>query len=162
MLHLFALIAVPHHCCLGLFSIHIFLLPHNPSSVSYPIRDLPEWYSTVHGEDQGLLPNGNYHMHQQSKPLPFAVAVLPERPAFAPPPAPRKLQYVNPPPPSPVRLRFYGFPLVMNQVYDCTAKPLVPFVLGRGRATVFAYGQTGSGKTFTMVGIQVRSAVVIL
>ncbi|CAM9277658.1 unnamed protein product [Pylaiella littoralis] len=39
-------------------------------------------------------------------------------------------------------------------VYDCTAKPLVPFVLSRGRATVFAYGQTGSGKTFTMVGIQ--------
>eukprot|EP00903_Cladosiphon_okamuranus_P015554 g14359.t1 len=39
-------------------------------------------------------------------------------------------------------------------VYDCTAKPLVPFVLSRGRATVFAYGQTGSGKTYTMVGIQ--------
>ncbi|CAM9960373.1 unnamed protein product [Ectocarpus fasciculatus] len=44
---------------------------------------------------------------------------------------------------------------VPNQlVYDCTAKPLVPFVLSRGRATVFAYGQTGSGKTYTMVGIQ--------
>ena len=42
-----------------------------------------------------------------------------------------------------------------SQVYDCTAKPLVPFVLSRGRATVFAYGQTGSGKTYTMVGIQV-------
>ncbi|CAN0025710.1 unnamed protein product, partial [Discosporangium mesarthrocarpum] len=42
-----------------------------------------------------------------------------------------------------------------KQVYDCTAKPLVPFVLARGRASVFAYGQTGSGKTFTMVGIQV-------
>ncbi|CAM9237843.1 unnamed protein product, partial [Sphacelaria rigidula] len=44
-------------------------------------------------------------------------------------------------------------------VYDCTAKPLVPFVLARGRATVFAYGQTGSGKTFTMVGIQVTIAL---
>ncbi|CAN0401017.1 unnamed protein product, partial [Hapterophycus canaliculatus] len=44
-----------------------------------------------------------------------------------------------------------------RQVYDCTAKPLVPFVLSRGRATVFAYGQTGSGKTYTMVGIQVRT-----
>ncbi|CAN0504536.1 unnamed protein product, partial [Laminaria digitata] len=48
------------------------------------------------------------------------------------------------------------------QVYDCTAKPLVPFVLSRGRATVFAYGQTGSGKTYTMVGIQVRGTMCVL
>ena len=33
-------------------------------------------------------------------------------------------------------------------------QPLVDFVLGGGRGTVFAYGQTGSGKTFTMMGIQ--------
>jgi len=48
-----------------------------------------------------------------------------------------------------------------EDVYVCTAKPLVSYVCGtaRGgsvvpRATVFAYGQTGSGKTFTMGGIQ--------
>ncbi|CAM9297213.1 unnamed protein product, partial [Chrysoparadoxa australica] len=41
-------------------------------------------------------------------------------------------------------------------VYECTTEPLVPFVLDRGRATVFAYGQTGSGKTYTMVGLQKR------
>ena len=52
---------------------------------------------------------------------------------------------------------FYGHCHGHYQVYDCTAKPLVPFVLSRGRATVFAYGQTGSGKTYTMVGIQARS-----
>jgi kinesin family member 2/24 len=45
-----------------------------------------------------------------------------------------------------------------EDVYAYTARPLVPFVLDRGRATVFAYGQTGSGKTYTMVGIQKQSA----
>eukprot|EP00804_Cyclotella_cryptica_P009693 CCRYP_011250-RB/>CCRYP_011250-RB protein AED:0.03 eAED:0.03 QI:182/1/1/1/1/1/2/276/576 len=43
-----------------------------------------------------------------------------------------------------------------EEVYRCTAKPLVDWVCGgRGaRATVFAYGQTGSGKTYTMGRIQ--------
>ena len=42
-----------------------------------------------------------------------------------------------------------------EQVYDATARPLIPFVVERqGRATCFAYGQTGSGKTYTMQGIQ--------
>ena len=41
-----------------------------------------------------------------------------------------------------------------DNIYDCAVQPLVDFVVGGGRATVFAYGQTGSGKTFTMQGIQ--------
>lgn len=41
-----------------------------------------------------------------------------------------------------------------EEVYVCAVQPLVGFVAGGGRATVFAYGQTGSGKTFTMQGIQ--------
>ncbi|KAG5175498.1 P-loop containing nucleoside triphosphate hydrolase protein [Tribonema minus] len=44
------------------------------------------------------------------------------------------------------------------RVYAATTRPLVPFVLDGGRATVFAYGQTGSGKTYTMVGIQRQCA----
>ena len=40
-----------------------------------------------------------------------------------------------------------------NEVtYQCTAKPLIPFVFSGRRASCFAYGQTGSGKTFTMAG----------
>jgi kinesin family protein 2/24 len=41
-----------------------------------------------------------------------------------------------------------------DDLYSSTVRPLVGFVLGGGRATVFAYGQTGSGKTYTMQGIQ--------
>mmetsp|Transcript_9728 Transcript_9728/g.8692 ORF Transcript_9728/g.8692 Transcript_9728/m.8692 type:complete len:550 (-) Transcript_9728:141-1790(-) len=41
-----------------------------------------------------------------------------------------------------------------DDIYYYTVKPLVPFALKGGRATVFAYGQTGSGKTYTMQGIQ--------
>lgn len=43
-----------------------------------------------------------------------------------------------------------------EDVYQCTAKPLVKYVCGgKGvKATVFCYGQTGSGKTHTMSGIQ--------
>lgn len=37
-------------------------------------------------------------------------------------------------------------------VYNCTAKPLVKFVMSGGMGTCFAFGQTGSGKTFTMLG----------
>ena len=34
-----------------------------------------------------------------------------------------------------------------NEVaYQCTAKPLIPFVFSGRRASCFAYGQTGSGK----------------
>ncbi|CAN0038863.1 unnamed protein product, partial [Phaeothamnion confervicola] len=48
----------------------------------------------------------------------------------------------------------FGEDATGDDVYFFTAKPLVPFVVNRGRATVFAYGQTGSGKTYTMLGIQ--------
>ena len=41
-----------------------------------------------------------------------------------------------------------------EDVYCYSVQPLVGFVAGGGRATVFAYGQTGSGKTYTMQGIQ--------
>lgn len=41
-----------------------------------------------------------------------------------------------------------------DNVYNSTARPLIPLVLGGGIATVFCYGQTGSGKTFTMTGIE--------
>lgn len=41
-----------------------------------------------------------------------------------------------------------------DDVYMYAVQPLVDFVIGGGRATVFAYGQTGSGKTHTMMGIQ--------
>lgn len=41
-----------------------------------------------------------------------------------------------------------------EDVYSFSVQPLVAFVAGGGRATVFAYGQTGSGKTYTMQGIQ--------
>ena len=43
-------------------------------------------------------------------------------------------------------------------IYRCTARPLIPFVLDGGNATVFAYGQTGSGKTYTMTGMQEMTA----
>jgi kinesin family member 2/24 len=33
-----------------------------------------------------------------------------------------------------------------DNIYDCAVQPLIDFVVGGGRATVFAYGQTGSGK----------------
>ncbi|KAL7534073.1 hypothetical protein ACHAXR_005620 [Thalassiosira sp. AJA248-18] len=56
-----------------------------------------------------------------------------------------------------------------EDVYLCTAKPLVNYVCCKGddgggipRATVFAYGQTGSGKTHTMGGIQQMVAEDIL
>ena len=39
-----------------------------------------------------------------------------------------------------------------QMVYERTAKPLVNFVFGGGKATCFAYGQTGAGKTHTMMG----------
>jgi kinesin family member 2/24 len=45
-----------------------------------------------------------------------------------------------------------------DSVYRNTAKPLIPFVLAGGNATVFAYGQTGSGKTYTMTAIQESAA----
>ncbi|ORZ19611.1 P-loop containing nucleoside triphosphate hydrolase protein, partial [Absidia repens] len=37
------------------------------------------------------------------------------------------------------------------QIYHRTARPLVHYVFGGGRATCFAFGQTGSGKTYTML-----------
>eukprot|EP01084_Bolivina_argentea_P060308 110184_1 len=45
-----------------------------------------------------------------------------------------------------------------QDLYICTAAPLIPFVVSGGRATVFAYGQTGSGKTYTMIGIQEQAS----
>ncbi|KAH7831620.1 putative Kinesin motor domain [Monocercomonoides exilis] len=39
-----------------------------------------------------------------------------------------------------------------EEIYRCTAQPLVEKVFHGGKATCFAYGQTGSGKTFTMMG----------
>ncbi len=45
-----------------------------------------------------------------------------------------------------------------DTVYRCTARPLIPFVLAGGNATVFAYGQTGSGKTYTMTALQEMAA----
>ncbi|KAJ3109631.1 hypothetical protein HDU97_003105 [Phlyctochytrium planicorne] len=41
-----------------------------------------------------------------------------------------------------------------EQVYEATAKNLIPLVLGGGVGSLFAYGQTGSGKTFTMTAIE--------
>lgn len=41
-----------------------------------------------------------------------------------------------------------------DQVYSTIAKPLIPWVLQGGIATIFAFGQTGSGKTHTMTGIE--------
>ncbi len=41
-----------------------------------------------------------------------------------------------------------------DDIYVNAVQPLIPFVIGGGRSTVFAYGQTGSGKTYTMQGIQ--------
>ncbi|KAJ1554711.1 hypothetical protein HK405_004275, partial [Cladochytrium tenue] len=45
-----------------------------------------------------------------------------------------------------------------DTVYGAAVRPLVPFVIAGGFATVFAYGQTGSGKTFTMTAMQERVA----
>jgi len=39
-----------------------------------------------------------------------------------------------------------------EEVYNCSTKPLVHFVVEGGMGTCFAFGQTGSGKTFTMLG----------
>lgn len=39
-----------------------------------------------------------------------------------------------------------------EEVYNCSTKPLVNFVVDGGMGTCFAFGQTGSGKTFTMLG----------
>ena len=39
-----------------------------------------------------------------------------------------------------------------EEVYSCSTKPLVHFVVEGGMGTCFAFGQTGSGKTFTMLG----------
>ncbi|ORX54370.1 kinesin-domain-containing protein [Hesseltinella vesiculosa] len=36
-------------------------------------------------------------------------------------------------------------------IYNRTARPLVHYVFGGGKATCFAFGQTGSGKTYTML-----------
>ncbi|KAI8833732.1 P-loop containing nucleoside triphosphate hydrolase protein [Chytridium lagenaria] len=41
-----------------------------------------------------------------------------------------------------------------EEVYEATAKGLIPLVLGGGVGSLFAYGQTGSGKTFTMTAIE--------
>lgn len=41
-----------------------------------------------------------------------------------------------------------------DDLYYYSVQPLIEFVIGGGRATVFAYGQTGSGKTYTMMGVQ--------
>eukprot|EP01116_Phalansterium_solitarium_P007420 TRINITY_DN2007_c0_g2_i1.p1 TRINITY_DN2007_c0_g2~~TRINITY_DN2007_c0_g2_i1.p1 ORF type:complete len:862 (-),score=299.17 TRINITY_DN2007_c0_g2_i1:205-2790(-) len=46
----------------------------------------------------------------------------------------------------------FGEQVSSEEVYENTAKPLIPFVLNGFNATVFCYGATGSGKTHTMIG----------
>jgi len=49
-----------------------------------------------------------------------------------------------------------------TKVYERTAKPLVDFVFGGGKATCFAYGQTGAGKTHTMMGGRSEPGLYVL
>ena len=49
-----------------------------------------------------------------------------------------------------------------RQVYDKTAKLLIPGVLSGHNGTVFAYGATGSGKTHTMVGSAADPGMMVL
>ncbi|KAJ3241453.1 hypothetical protein HDU81_000505 [Chytriomyces hyalinus] len=41
-----------------------------------------------------------------------------------------------------------------EQVYNCTARTLIPIALGGGVGSLFASGQTGSGKTHTMTAME--------
>ena len=62
----------------------------------------------------------------------------------------------------------YAFDRVFNQnstqeeVYQHTAKPLIPHVVDGYNATVFAYGATGAGKTHTMIGHSSHGSYSIL
>ncbi|XP_072039225.1 LOW QUALITY PROTEIN: uncharacterized protein [Amphiura filiformis] len=48
------------------------------------------------------------------------------------------------------------------EVYNRTAKLLVPHVFKRAKATCFAYGQTGAGKTYTMLGNKETKGLYLL
>lgn len=48
-----------------------------------------------------------------------------------------------------------------EEIYENTAKFLLPSILDGYNATVFAYGATGAGKTFTMVGNNDNPGVMV-
>jgi hypothetical protein len=49
-----------------------------------------------------------------------------------------------------------------EDVFDGTAKQLIPEIMRGANATCFAYGATGSGKTYTMMGSSDNPGVVLL
>ncbi len=49
-----------------------------------------------------------------------------------------------------------------EQVYNKTAKEVIPCLLDGFNASVFAYGQTSAGKTFTMLGDRVKGEGVMV
>ncbi|WVR07035.1 hypothetical protein IAU60_004074 [Kwoniella sp. DSM 27419] len=55
----------------------------------------------------------------------------------------------------------FGMDATQDEVFEKTAKPLLPGILDGYNATVFAYGATGCGKTHTISGTEEQPGIII-